>query len=341
MSADGIELAAGFYRDVVGPLLLARWPGLPHAAGRLGTGSDVLGLDDAMSRDHDWGLRLSVFVAADMVDAVSDHLVRELPPTYAGFPTAFAMTTSPEERHRVDVQDAASFVMATLGFDPRLGVSGADWLSLTGQSVLEVTAGPIFADTDGAITEIRRALAWYPDDIWRSVIACDWQRLDHELPLMSRAGDRGDDLGSRVIAARLVAIAMHLGFMLERRWPPYPKWLGTMFVRLPRASLAADALAAVLSAETWHLRQQHLAAALEVLADVQRGTGIATPSAATASFFDRPYIHLDRQLVEMMLADVVDEQLRRPGLGSIEQRSDNVALLVDPAARRAAVQPPF
>ena len=35
----------------------------------------------------------------------------------------------------------------------------ADWLSLTGQSVLEVTAGPVFEDTSGEITALREPAA--------------------------------------------------------------------------------------------------------------------------------------------------------------------------------------
>jgi hypothetical protein len=50
----GGELAREFHADLVGPLLARAMPGLRYAAGRLGSGSDVLGFDDAMSRDHDW-----------------------------------------------------------------------------------------------------------------------------------------------------------------------------------------------------------------------------------------------------------------------------------------------
>ena len=53
----GAELAGRFFAEVVEPLLSHAVPGLGYAAARLGSGSDVLGLDDAMSRDHDWGCR--------------------------------------------------------------------------------------------------------------------------------------------------------------------------------------------------------------------------------------------------------------------------------------------
>jgi hypothetical protein len=52
---SGRELARRFHADVVQPLLAESMPRLRYAAGRLGSGSDVLGFDDEMSRDHDWG----------------------------------------------------------------------------------------------------------------------------------------------------------------------------------------------------------------------------------------------------------------------------------------------
>jgi hypothetical protein len=55
----GAELARRFAAEVVEPLLNQAVPGLRYATARLGSGSDVLGLDTAMSRDHDWGCRLT------------------------------------------------------------------------------------------------------------------------------------------------------------------------------------------------------------------------------------------------------------------------------------------
>jgi hypothetical protein len=159
------------------------------------------------------------------------------------------------------------------------------------------------------------------------------------MPLMSRAGDRGDDLGSRVIAARLVDVAMHLGFMLERQWPPYAKWRGTAFRQLPRASDAHGELVAVLQATTWQKRQSHLAQALDVLVSVQGAAGLPAPEAATVGFWDRPYLHANQELVDDLLGEISDDSVRAlpRGLGSIEQRTSNVDLLVDTNRRRSHI----
>jgi len=335
---DGRALARRYYSEVVGPLILARWPRLPHAAGRLGSGSDVLGLDDGVSRDHDWGLRLTLFVDADMRDSVEKLLFDDLPGTFDGFPTRFAFTGQSESVLAVDVGTVSDFTRSRLGLDPREGMEPFDWLTVTGQAVLEVVAGPVFHDSAGEITEIRKRLEWYPDDVWRYVIASDWARLAEEMPLMSRAGDRGDDLGSRVIAARLVDLAMHLGFMLERQWPPYSKWRGLMFARLPRMDAVLPAFTATLQAGTWRERQASLAMALDEILNMQRAVGFPTRPAATVPFWDRPYLHPDEQIIDDLLSTVTNPSLR--GLhrlrGSIEQQTDNVGLLVDPTAHRAA-----
>ncbi|HEV2369204.1 MAG TPA: hypothetical protein VGR90_04980, partial [Acidimicrobiales bacterium] len=60
-----LELNGRFYREAVAPALTP-WP---HAAARLGFGSEVLGFDDARSTDHGWGPHLVVFVSGAHVAA--------------------------------------------------------------------------------------------------------------------------------------------------------------------------------------------------------------------------------------------------------------------------------
>ena len=71
---------------------------------------------------------------------------------------------------------------------------------------------------------------------------------------MGRAADRGDELGPRIIAARLVDITMHLAFVLSRRWAPYPKWRDTMFRSLALPTDLGHALHDVLTANNRHGR---------------------------------------------------------------------------------------
>jgi hypothetical protein len=106
LDLSGRELAAAFHREVVGPLLARELPRLRYAAARLGSGSDVLGLDDTMSRDHDWGCRLTLLV--DEVDrpavaAMGDLLAHELPERFLGYPVRFAVTWDETVAHQVQV----------------------------------------------------------------------------------------------------------------------------------------------------------------------------------------------------------------------------------------------
>src|SRR3954454_23388167 len=224
LDRDGLALARAYWRRVVRPLLDEALPDVPRAAARIGSGSDVLGLDDEISRDHDWGLRLQLLVPPERVVDVEELLGARLPADFGGYPARFVFTGRQHAHLAVDVTTVDELIGTGIGFDPRQGGTVGDWLSLTGQAVLEVTAGEVFEDTAGGLTALRAALAWYPDDVWRYVVASDWERIDQELPLMGRAGEREDELGSRVIAARLVDVAVHLGFLLCRQWAPYSKW---------------------------------------------------------------------------------------------------------------------
>lgn len=346
----GAALSHAYWTDVVAPLLERHAPGVRYAAARLGSGSDVLGYDDEQSRDHDWGLRLTLLVeeGADEIDAL---LERELPTTWREHPTRFATTWEPVVRQRCETAPAAEFARSRLGVDASDDLSLTDWLSLTGQAVLEVTGGPVFHDGTGAITAIRERLTWYPRDVWLYAVDADWSRLGQEFPFVGRAGLRGDDAGSRVIAARLVRTMMHLTHLLHRRWAPYSKWLGraaaellhdTALLSVTESHPGADVVATwqrALSTSDWRQRQDALAEAADMLARMQREAGLPTATPATEAFWDRPH-HGIREAMSIALREAICDPVVAAlpyGRGTAEQISDNVAVLVDPALRRLLV----
>lgn len=327
-----------YYDEAVRPAIATRWPGLPHAAARLGGGSEVLGFDDAVSRDHDWGPRLNLFVPVEVVGQVDDYLDTVLPETFGGYLTRFAVTWDPQARHRVQVGTVGNFVASRTGVNAFGALSIADWMSLTGQAILEVTAGPVYVDTTGELTSARERLAWYPEGLWTYVVATDWVRLAQELPLVGRTPERGDALGSRVITARLVGVAIHLAHLLERRWPPYPKWAGTSLSRLPRAGAIAAPLHAALEARDWRPREDGLVEALRRLHQVQRAVGLPVVEDPIEPFWARGYQGVRDDVVARLEASVTDPAVRAlpRGVGSVEQWSDNVDVLLDTGHRLAS-----
>lgn len=178
MSADfipGLQLAGEFYRETVRPLLDKEFPGLPYAAALLGPGSEVLGFDTPRSVDHDWGPRLQVFLAdgTEQAQPITDMLTMRLPATFRGYPVAFARTGDPAIVHRVLVSELGAWLTGHLGFDARHGVTWQDWLATPAQRLAEGTAGAVFHDGPGELTQVRARLEWYPPDVWRYALAAE------------------------------------------------------------------------------------------------------------------------------------------------------------------------
>lgn len=114
--------------------------------------------------------------------------------------------------------------------------------------------------------------------------------MNQEEPFVGRTAEVGDDLGSRVIAARLVRDLMRLSFLLERRYAPYSKWLGSAFAQLDAYRDVGAALDDVLAAESYESREAGLVTAVEALATRHNELGITSPVDVTARFFHgRPF----------------------------------------------------
>ncbi|MDP4505148.1 DUF4037 domain-containing protein [Nonomuraea turcica] len=329
----GIELSRDFYHEVVAPLV----PRVPHSAALIGPGSEVLAFDTARSADHDWGPRVLVFTAAADVAEVEAKVVAGLPERFRGLPTVFGYHG--EVRPGVTVTEPGAWLTDMLGFDPRAGVSLLDWLSVPWQRLAEVTCGEVFHDGLGALEAARAALRWYPQDVWRYVLACQWRRIAEEEPFPGRCGEVGDELGSAVEGARLAREVMRLALLLRRRYPPYPKWLGSALARLPGSAELGECLGAAVAARSWRQREEGLTGAYERVAALQNRVALAERlDEGVRGFFDRPFrvIGGDR-FAEALMASVSDATIKGlPAVGCVDQLSDSTDLLMAPGRARAA-----
>ena len=345
----GLELSRLFYREQVRPLLDAAYPGLAHAAALAGRGSDVLGFDTPRSTDHDWGPRLQVLLAGPEPAAdIRAMLAARLPGQFRGFRTVFpASGAAPETAtHWVEVAALADWLTGRLGFDPRPGVGLADWLATPTQVLAEVTAGQVFHDglaalPGGGLRAARAALRWYPRDVWLHVLACQWQRIDQEEPFPGRCAEVGDELGSALLAGRLVRDLMRLALLMQRRYPPYSKWLGTAFARTPAGPLLGPALTAAVSAASWPAREDALCAAYEATARLHNELNLTSPldPVVRPAFWDRPFRVLGAgrfaAALRAQIADPVIRDLSRAG--AVDQFTDSTDALGDRRLLRAAI----
>ena len=217
---------------------------------------------------------------------------------------------------------------------PRRGLDVFDWITTPEQHLLEMTRGGVFHDDLGEVTRVRAELVHYPDDVWLWLLACQWQRLAQEEPFVGRTAEVGDDLGSRVLAARLARDVMLLCFRLERAYAPYPKWFGTAFARLDAAGEVGPALTRALSAESIDDREAGLVDAYEAVARRHNALGVTDPVEPTARFFhNRPFRVIGAErFVDACRARIADPFLRAlPLIGSGDQWSDNTDVRSTPA----------
>src|SRR6266568_2956610 len=331
----GRQLAREFYTEAVRPVLAEAYPSLPYSAALLGSGSEVLGFHSQRSTDHNWGPRLQVFLSAGDAGRRTGELTaifaKRLPRSFRGYPTMFPVADQEgEARHWVEVADLGSWLTGQLGFDPRQPVTLLDWLATPTQRLAGVTAGEVFHDGLGELNQARSRLGWYPQDLWRYVLACQWQRIAQEEAFPGRCSEAGDELGSAIVTARLARDLMRLCLLMRRRYPPYSKWLGTAFARLPDAPVLAPPLTAAVAATSWPTRQQHLCHAYETAAALHnqlRLTKHVDPR--VRPFHSRPYRVLDAgRFSAALLAAITEPQIRElPPVGAIDQFVDSTDAL--------------
>jgi hypothetical protein len=224
---------------------------LPHlAVGLFGAGSECLGLDDDMSRDHDFEAGFILLLPDE--SAVDRQEAFRLERAYAALPKEFMgvkrSRIAPTGGARHGVLRRADFLIGKTG-TPDGELSLRDFLYLPEQALLEVTNGTLFHDGDGKFTAIRKSLSYLPEDVRR-------KKMAGELLLMGQAGEynlpralsRGDAGAAQLSLLEFVKSALHFSFLFNRKYLPYYKWQFKLLDTLPTLSQLSSLLLSLISA---------------------------------------------------------------------------------------------
>jgi hypothetical protein len=342
---SGLELSRRYYQEAVQPILAEQFPGLAHAAALIGYGSDVIGCDDFRSRDHQWGPRMVLFLPEEGFQArraeVDQALRKGLPHSMCGYPTSFKegeeagvrhMRPVSEEEvdHLIELWTIPAYFEKEIGWDTHRPPETADWLSFSEHKLLTLTSGGVWHD-DLGLSEMRAQLAYYPEPVWRYILAAQWMKIGQEEPFVGRTAEAGDQLGSRILAARMVEAVVVLAFLLEKTYAPYSKWLGTRFGHLRLAPALLPHLHGALAAGDYPACEEHLCAAYGVCAERLNELAIIPPVSSQVSyFFSRPFrvIH-GGEIAEKIMQTIPDLGIARlPSLvGSVNQVSSSTDVI--------------
>lgn len=248
----GLELCRQFYLQCGAPLIERTFGenGRRFAAGLAGAGSDCLGFDDELSRDHDFGPGFCLWLTDEDDETFGGELRRlysELPRQFGGC----VRNTTPQGADRVGVMRIGDFYRRYTGCRD-IPEGDAAWLRIPEHLLAAAVSGEVFRDGLGEFSRIRSGLLpCYPEDV-------RLKKLAARLFTMAQAGQynygrimkRHDAAAAALALSEFARAALSAVHLLNRRYMPYYKWAFRSARRLPLLSDVVTELDALFLPET-------------------------------------------------------------------------------------------
>lgn len=222
-----VALAREYYETFAKEPLQTLMPALFQkiAVGIICEGSEYLGFDDAVSRDHDFGPGFCIWAPKDVSEedfAALRLFYERLPREYYGL----ERRSSKEGRGRLGVWRLQDFFLEYFG-TPHPPRTLGNWLGADSHRLLLFAKGSVFHDPANLLNDARRMVAaGYPFGARLRLCA-------QELGVLAQAGQynyqrclrRGDVATAHCYEMRFCIHALRAWLLLEDIYPPYEKWL--------------------------------------------------------------------------------------------------------------------
>ncbi len=238
---QGLDVAQRYFNEWGLPYFRAAFPQLAErvAAFVLG-GSQSLGNDDALSRDHGFTLVLTGEDMRRFGKRLRTALDRDAPREWLG-----QRWRSPARNIEVYSVDGWFRQMIGCTQPPQ---TRQGWHRRTSEDYLYMLRhATIFHDPLGAFTARRQAFWFYPRAVWLQRLEQETFRAWHygQYNFLDRLTSRRDPVATAVCLGHFMEATMRLCLLLAGDYTPYWKWLPAEFRKLPNVSQLAQGLSAL------------------------------------------------------------------------------------------------
>jgi hypothetical protein len=233
-SQPGLDIAKDYWLNWGQPWLASRHPDLLGSISvGLFSGSDVLGADDELSRDHGWGPRFDVFrIDENSIsnESLQYEMISAAPAQWDGFQSRFQFTPC------INVYNVFQY-FGNFFSNHRLPQSPRDWVCCEHKlpnlesHLYYVRHGVVFHDPEGILADIQARLHTYPEDIWLFRMAQLCFDIAHygEYNFCWRLSKRKDPVVAEMAIGSFQNAVMALALVMDHDYAPYWKWLHHVF----------------------------------------------------------------------------------------------------------------
>ena len=247
-----IDFAEKWYFETLAPALEAEFGEVSSriAAGVAGRGSQCFGYDDEVSRDHDFGLGLSLWLTEedDLKYGIAIH--RTYRKLYNELPEKFRRSSRSVlgfDEHGVTV--ISDFYRRHTGH-PGIPETLEAWLHTPSYAFAEAVNGKVFRDDCGEFSRIRREIKTnMPESVrlkklsFHAIMAAQSGQYN-----FARCLKHGENGAAMLALTDFVRHASEMVFLLNRTFAPYYKWLFRAMAELPLLPQFAGLLPELLTA---------------------------------------------------------------------------------------------
>lgn len=196
------------------------------AVGIAGEGSDCFGYDDQISRDHDFGTGVCLWLSDEDMRLFGQRLSDAYNELVDSAERSYYTERLRERRGVMTVHDFYSNILHVDCDTENCRLTEDQWYGLDHSCLKTATNGEIYRDNLGLFTAFRQYLLnYYPDRVWRLRIAEQLHEYASSFQVnYARCMTRRDTVAAELCRAKGIRSAMELFFLLKREYPPYYKW---------------------------------------------------------------------------------------------------------------------